>query len=78
MEEDERRGERGKKRSTTPPAAFMLSAVDNRLDQQTSDSRLSTVINRHQGQAIRDPFTLQVLQVVTCLTHVMLYDIVML
>ena len=78
MEEDERRGERGKKRSTTPPAAFLLSAVNNRLDQQTSDSSLSTVINRHQGQAIRDPFTLQVLQVVTCLTHVMLYDIVML
>ena len=78
MEEDERRGERGKKGSTTPPAAFLLSAVNNRLDQQTSDSSLSTVINRHQGQAIRDPFTLQVLQVVTCLTHVMLYDIVML
>ena len=63
---------------TAPPAAFLLSAVNNRLDQQTSDSSLSTVINRHQGQAIRDPFTLQVLQVVTCLTHVMLYDIVML
>ena len=78
MEEDERRGERGKKKSTTPPAAFLLSAVNNRLDQQTSDSSLSTVINRHQGQAIRDPFTLQVLQVVTCLTHVMQYDIVML
>ena len=78
MKEDEKRGERGKKGSTTPPAAFLLSAVNNRLDQQTSDSSLSTVINRHQGQAIRDPFTLQVLQVVTCLTHVMLYDIVML
>ena len=78
MKEDEKRGERGKKRSTTPPAAFLLSAVNNRLDQQTSDSSLSTVINRHQGQAIRDPFTLQVLQVVTCLTHVMQYDIVIL